>query len=99
MSSVGVSHEARPFRLTRHARERAAERGIPLEVVGIILLHGIPIRDERGDRYSLQGVRRPSTIPRGLWRQALGVIVPVDPYGWIPTLIKDSGARAGTERG
>ena len=92
---MDVSLEVGPFRLTRHARERAVERSIPLEVVWIVIFHGMPVRDERGDRYSVQGVRRPRSIPPGLWRKAQGVVVPVDRYGGIPTLIRESGPKAG----
>ncbi|RKH54372.1 DUF4258 domain-containing protein [Corallococcus llansteffanensis] len=96
---MDVFFDVGPFRLTRHAKQRAVERGISLEVVRIVIRHGMPLRDERGDRYSVQGVRRPCCIPPGLWNKALGVVVPVDRYGDIPTLIRESGPKAGAGRG
>jgi hypothetical protein len=99
VASMDVCLGMGPFRLSRHARERAVERRIPLEVVWIVIFHGMPVRDERGDRYSVQGIPRPRSIPPELWRKAVGVVVPVDRYGGIPTLIRELGPKTGAGRG
>jgi hypothetical protein len=65
MTSMDVSLEVGPFRLTRHARERAVERSIPLEVVWIVIFHGMPVRDERGDATRCRGFGAPVPFRRG----------------------------------
>ncbi len=77
------------FHLTQHARERAAERGIRLEAVEIVLRFGRWILGERGYHYSLEGVRRNRTVPSGLWNEARQVMVVVDHYGNIPTIYSE----------
>jgi hypothetical protein len=74
------------FHLTRHARDRATERGIRLEAAEIVLRFGRWILGERGYHYSLEGVRRARTVAPGLWNEARRVVVVVDHYGNIPTI-------------
>jgi len=84
--SAGIAPGLEGYLLTRHARKRAAERGIRLEAVDVVLRHGRPVRRERGDQYSLEGVRRPREVSPKLWHEALQVLVIVDDRGSIPTL-------------
>jgi hypothetical protein len=82
------------FSLTRHARERAAQRGIRLEAAEVVLRFGRWIMGERGYHYSLVGVRRDGTVASGLWNEALQVVVVVDRRGSIPTLYPRARRRS-----
>ena len=74
------------FYLTQHARERAVQRGIRLEAAEVVLRFGRWIMGARGYHYSLEGVRRASSVTPALWNEALQVVVVVDGLGNIPTL-------------
>jgi hypothetical protein len=76
------------FRMTLHALHRSAERGISLQVIQIVLHYGQPTWRKGGALYAIgRDAPRPFSVPGGLWRDAMRVIVVVR-SGLIPTVFR-----------
>ena len=76
--------------LTCHARDRMgrSQRCITEELVRVVLRYGRAIDVARGVRLALAGVARPSTVSTGHWSAASALVVPVDEFGFIPTVFR-----------
>lgn len=81
--------------LRRHARDRMApsQRCIPEQLVRIVIQFGRAQDVGLGVRLSLRGVRRPAAVAEALWKAALPVVVPLDEYGFVPTVFRDRSVR------
>lgn len=75
-------------RLSFHATRRAAERGIDLVWVGLVLRYGRAIRHLDMWRISLVGERRPSHVTVGLWTLATRVVVVESQSGLVLTVFR-----------
>jgi len=81
--------------LRRHAQRRISRRGrlIPRELVRLVIRHGAPQQRACGVRLRLRGVPRPAGVSAHLWAAALPVVVPVDGFGWIPTVFREGRSK------
>jgi len=86
---------ARRLPVTRHARHRMsrAQRCIPADLIRIVIRHGRAQDVARGVRLSLRGAHRPSEIPEARWRAATSIVVPLDEFGFVPTVFREGGRR------
>jgi len=65
------------------------QRCIPERLVRVVIQFGRARDVGLGVRLSLRGVRRPEAVPEGLWKAALPIVVPLDEFGFVPTVFRD----------
>lgn len=82
---------ARRLPLRRHARRRISRKGraIPRRLVRLVIRHGVAEQRASGVRLRLRGGHRPCHVPAPLWNAARLLVVPIDEFGFIPTVFRE----------